>query len=144
MREIRYRPLDPVAFAPYGSYAALLDPDVGGRATPRIGAPPVEFFRDMLQPGIGGDTTVSFGVCHLSRRPRVIDASEYHDGCCEMLIPRRTGRAWWPVPRRAGRGVPGAAGDDGGPAAKVHGLYFRMVPLSPTAHTSLGPLPQTE
>ncbi len=49
MRELRYRRLDPGAFAPYGSYAAMIAPDAGGRAAPRIGAPPVEFFRDLLQ-----------------------------------------------------------------------------------------------
>ncbi len=87
MRELRYRRLDPAAFAPYGSYAALLEPDAGGRPAPRIGAPPIEFFRDVLQSGIGADTTVSFGVCRVTRRPPVIDASEYHDGCCEALLP---------------------------------------------------------
>ncbi len=87
MRELRYRGLDPAAFAPYGSYAPLLEPDAGGRPAPRIGAPPIEFFRDVLQSGIGGDTTVSFGVCRVTRRPPVIDASEYHDGCCEALMP---------------------------------------------------------
>ncbi len=87
MRELCYRSLDPAAFAPYGSYAAMIAPDAGTRAAPRLGAPPVEFFRDLLQSGIGTDTTVSFGVCRVTRRPPVIDASEYHDGCCEALMP---------------------------------------------------------
>ncbi len=87
MRELRYRRLDAAAFAPYGSYAAMLDPEAGGRPAPRIGQPPIEFFRDVIQSGIGGDTTVSFGVCRVTRRPPVIDASEYHDGSCEALMP---------------------------------------------------------
>ena len=87
MRELRYRSLEPAAFAPYGAYAAMTTPDDGPRQAPRIGAPPVEFFRDLLQSGIGGDTTVSFGVCRVTRRPPVIDASEYHDTSCEALMP---------------------------------------------------------
>jgi ureidoglycolate lyase len=87
MRELRYRRLEPAAFAPYGSYAAMIAPDAGARAAPRIGAPPVEFFRDVLQSGIGADTTVSFGVCRVTRRPPVIDASEYHDTACEAVLP---------------------------------------------------------
>lgn len=87
MRELRYRRLDPAAFAPYGSYADLIEPDAGGRAAPRIGAPPIEFFRDLVQSGIGRDTTVSFGVCRVARRAPVIDASEYHDGSCETVLP---------------------------------------------------------
>jgi ureidoglycolate lyase len=87
MREIRYRPLDAAAFAPYGSFASMIAPDGGGRAAPRIGEPPIEFFRDVIQSGIGTDTTVSFGVCRVTRRPPVIDASEYHDTSCEALMP---------------------------------------------------------
>jgi ureidoglycolate lyase len=87
MRELRYRRLDPAAFARYGSYADMIEPDAGGRTTPRLGAPPVEFFRDLVQSGIGGDTTISFGVCRVTRRPPVIDASEYHDTSCEALMP---------------------------------------------------------
>lgn len=87
MREIPVRRLDPAAFAPYGSYAAALEPELAGRPVPRIGAPPVEFFRDLAQSGLGRDTTVSFGVCRVTRRPPIVDASEYHDGCCEALLP---------------------------------------------------------
>ncbi len=87
MRELRYRRLDPAAFAPYGSFAPLIDPAAGGRSAPRIGQPPVEFFRDVIQSGLGADTAGSFGVCRVTRRPPVIDASEYHDGCCEALMP---------------------------------------------------------
>jgi ureidoglycolate lyase len=87
MRELRYQRLDPAAFARYGSYADMVEPDSGGRGTPRLGAPPIEFFRDLVQSGIGGDTTVSFGVCRVMRRPPVIDASEYHDGSCEAIMP---------------------------------------------------------
>jgi ureidoglycolate lyase len=87
MRELEYRPLTPEAFAPFGSYAPMIAPDAGGRAAPRLGEPPVEFFRDLVQSGIASDTTVSFGTCRVTRRPPVIDRSEYHDTSCEALMP---------------------------------------------------------
>jgi len=87
MRALEYRRLSPEAFAVYGTYAAMEDPEANGRPAARIGHPPVEFFRDLVQSSIGQDTTVSFGVCRVGPRPPVIDASEYHDGSCEALIP---------------------------------------------------------
>ncbi len=87
MREVRYRPLDAAAFAPYGSFAPMIAPEAEGRPAPRIGAPPIEFFRDVLQSGLGADTTASFGVCRVTRRPPIIDESEYHDTACEALLP---------------------------------------------------------
>ena len=87
MRDLRYRQLEPSAFARYGAFAAMVEPDAAGRAPPHLGAPPVEFFRDLVQSGMGGDTTVSFGVCRVTRRPPVIDASEFHDTSCEALMP---------------------------------------------------------
>jgi ureidoglycolate lyase len=41
----------------------------------------------MLQSGLGLDSVASFGVCRVWPRPLVIDASEYHDGACEALMP---------------------------------------------------------
>ncbi len=87
MRTIEYRPLDQEGFSRYGRYAAMLEVDAGRRPPPKLGAPPVEFFRDLLQSGLGLDTTVSFGLCRVSRRPPVIDVSEYHDAACEALLP---------------------------------------------------------
>ena len=87
MRTVSYRRLEPEAFAPYGTYAAMIAPEGAGRPTPRIGAPPIEFFRDLIQAGLGADTTVSFGVCRVTRRPPLIDVSEYHDTSCEVLMP---------------------------------------------------------
>jgi len=87
MRDVAYRHLSLEAFAPYGRYASMIAPDADGRTAPKLGEPPVEFFRDLMQSGIAGDTTVSFGTCRVTRRPSVIDASEYHDTSCEALLP---------------------------------------------------------
>jgi len=87
MRDLAYRPLSPEGFAPYGHYAPMIAPDADGRSAPKLGQPPVEFFRDLVQSGTANDMTVSFGTCRVTRRRAVIDASEYHDTACEGLLP---------------------------------------------------------
>ncbi|WP_455383184.1 ureidoglycolate lyase [Salinispira pacifica] len=82
MKKLQYRELSLESFAPFGSYASMIDP-----ATVRIGAPPVEFYRDMIQAGLGPAQTASFGVCRVTRRPYVINVSEYHNGCPEVIMP---------------------------------------------------------
>lgn len=82
MKKLRYRQLTPEGFAPYGAYANMLNP-----STEKIGAEPIEFYRDMAQSWLGSSTIGSFGVCRVSERPLVIDVSEYHDTCSEAMIP---------------------------------------------------------
>jgi ureidoglycolate lyase len=82
MRTVTVRPLSLEAFAKYGSYAAMIDP-----SGPRIGSEPIEFFRDMIQAQLGSVPVASFGVCRVVTRPFVLDVSEYHDTCCEILMP---------------------------------------------------------
>jgi ureidoglycolate lyase len=80
--EIAWRKLSPEAFAAYGTFAAMTAP-----AGPRMGEPPVEFFRDMVQCHFGTTQVASFSVCRVARRPYVIDVSEYHDSCGEIVLP---------------------------------------------------------
>jgi ureidoglycolate lyase len=87
MKEIRYKALEAAAFSRFGTYAAMIDPEANRPPAIRIGAPPIEFFRDMLQSGLGQDSVVSFGVCRVQKRPFVIDASEWHDTACEAMMP---------------------------------------------------------
>jgi len=87
MRELKYKALSTAAFGIYGSYAAMISPEKNEPGSIKIGAAPIEFFRDMLQSGLGSDCVVSFGVCRVARRPFVIDASEYHDTSCEAMMP---------------------------------------------------------
>ena len=48
MQEIAARRLTHQGFAAYGAYAEMINP-----AAPRIGAEPIEFFRDMVQSQLG-------------------------------------------------------------------------------------------
>jgi len=80
--EIAYRKLSPEAFAVYGTFARMTAP-----AGPRLGEPPVELFRDMIQCGFPAGQASSYSICRVARRPFVIDVSEYHDACSEIVMP---------------------------------------------------------
>lgn len=82
MRLVKVRELDVQSFLPFGYYANLIDPD-----TEHLGAPPVEFYRDMIQQDLGGAAVASFSVCRVDPRPAVIDVSEYHTRTCEGILP---------------------------------------------------------
>jgi ureidoglycolate lyase len=82
MKEIPWKRLSTDGFAKYGSYANMINP-----STPKLGAEPIEFYRDMVQSGIGSVPAASFSVCRVVSRPFVIDVSEYHDSCCEIALP---------------------------------------------------------
>lgn len=82
MREIPYRKLSPESFAVFGTCANLVSP-----SGPRLGAEPVEFFRDMVLSHLGTTQLASFSSLKVVRRPFVVDVSEYHDGCSEIVLP---------------------------------------------------------
>jgi ureidoglycolate hydrolase len=82
MRKIGIRRLTTEAFARYGSFASILEPQGD-----KLGAPPVEFYRDMVQQSLGRATQVSYSACVVdARNPRIIDVAEYHDYCHETII----------------------------------------------------------
>ncbi|GAK55186.1 hypothetical protein U27_02018 [Candidatus Vecturithrix granuli] len=82
MRTVQVKDLQVEAFLPFGFYANMIDPD-----TEKIGAPPIEFFRDMLQLELGNTGRVSFGVCRVEPRELIIDATEYHSTSGEGILP---------------------------------------------------------
>jgi ureidoglycolate lyase len=82
MKEITARKLSLEGFAKYGAYANMINP-----SAPKLGAEPIEFYRDMVQSQLGLSPVASFGVCRVMKRPFVMDVSEYHDTCCEAVLP---------------------------------------------------------
>ncbi len=82
MKQVAWKKLSVEGFAKYGAYANMVSP-----TGPRIGAEPIEFYRDMVQSSLGVTTVASFGVCRVVKRPFVVDVSEYHNGCCEIVLP---------------------------------------------------------
>lgn len=81
MKKIKIKKLTPEAFARYGSYASILDPKGD-----KLGVPPVEFYRDMVQQSLGCETNVSYSACVVEDRQHIIDCIEMHNTCHETII----------------------------------------------------------
>jgi len=81
MKTVKVQALSLEKFNRYGVFANMLDPD-----TDKLGASPIEFYRDMLQLDVG-QAQPSFSVCRVEKRNLVIDLSEYHNTTCEGLLP---------------------------------------------------------
>jgi ureidoglycolate lyase len=111
MKEITCKKLSPELFGLFGSFADMINPQANKPASLPLCDPPIEFFRDMLQTGLGRDSVASFGVCRVSPRPPVIDASEYHDGACEALMPIDGDVVIHVAPAVAGNVFPGHAAE---------------------------------
>ena len=82
MRELKVEELSYETFNAFGQFANMINPDAVKR-----GAPPVEFYRDMVSLNLGGAHLVSFSVCRVEKRPEVIDVSEYHAATGEGILP---------------------------------------------------------
>jgi len=82
MRKAKVKELSLESFARYGTFANMINPD-----TVKIGAEPIEFYRDMVGLDLGGRTIASFSVCRVMKRPPVVDITEYHNGTAEGILP---------------------------------------------------------
>ena len=82
MKMITVQPLSPDGFSKYGAYQNMLEPK--GES---LGEAPAEFFRDLVQLRLGGSNVLSVSTLELSERPLVVDAMEYHNDCCEGMMP---------------------------------------------------------
>ena len=82
MRTVQAKELSTDAFLPFGFYASMIDPE-----SQKIGAVPVEFYRDMVQQDLGGASIASFSTCRVEPREMVIDVTEYHSAAGEGILP---------------------------------------------------------
>ncbi len=82
MKKVKIEPLSFEAYKPFGTYANLINP-----TDEKLGAPPVEFFRNQLQLDVRGDISFSYSCCRVEKRPMVIDILEYHSACGEVVLP---------------------------------------------------------
>ncbi|HUW20271.1 MAG TPA: ureidoglycolate lyase [Sedimentisphaerales bacterium] len=82
MRKEKVKELSQKSFARYGVYANMINP----RAE-KLGAEPIEFFRDMAQLDLGGRTLASFSTCRVCKRPPVVDVTEFHNYTGEGILP---------------------------------------------------------
>jgi ureidoglycolate lyase len=82
LKTINVEELTAAAFLPYGHFAQMINPDME-----KLGAPPVEFYRDMVQEDLGGASIASFSVCRVEKRDYMITVSEYHTRTGEGILP---------------------------------------------------------
>lgn len=82
MRKIKLQKLSCEAFAKYGAYANLIDPQAC-----KLGEEPSEFFRDMVRFSGVPDKTTTFSVSRVCKRPWLIDCIEYHTDTGEGMLP---------------------------------------------------------
>ncbi|HTP58984.1 MAG TPA: hypothetical protein VMM82_08710 [Spirochaetia bacterium] len=82
MKETRWKNLSAEGFRVYGTYSCMVKP-----SGPHLGEAPIEFYGDMVQSVLGAVPVASFGVCRVTRRPFVVNVSEFHDTSCEVVLP---------------------------------------------------------
>jgi len=82
MKTTRIEELALKEFQPFGFYANHINPKAE-----KIGKPPIEFFRDLLQLDLGGSSIASFSTCRVEKREFVVDVSEYHSSVGEGILP---------------------------------------------------------
>ena len=82
MNTLQVEQLNLEAFWPFGFYANCINP-----SAEKNGAPPIEFFRDMVQLNLGHVSVASFSICRVDKRDYVIELCEYHSACGEGILP---------------------------------------------------------
>ena len=82
MRKVKVEQLSLDAYKPFGTYANLINP-----TDEKLGARPVEFFRDQLQLDVRGDVSFSYSCCRVEKRENIIDILEFHSSCGEVVLP---------------------------------------------------------
>jgi ureidoglycolate lyase len=81
MRKVKVKELSLESFQAFGTFAAMINPQ-----NYHFGEPPIEFYLDMLQMNLGA-TAASFSICRVSKRPLVVDKSEFHSHTGEGILP---------------------------------------------------------
>ena len=82
MRKQEIKKLSTEDFGKYGTFANMLNPDAE-----KIGAEPIEFYRDMVRLDLGGRGIASFSICRVCKRAPVVDVTEFHNNCGEGILP---------------------------------------------------------
>ena len=81
MRTIKAQKLTVELFEKYGAFRDLFNP-----TGPRLGEPPVEFFRDMMQQQLGCVGCPSFSCGRFAKRPWIVDTCECHTSSGEAYV----------------------------------------------------------
>lgn len=81
MRKAKIKDLTLENFKEYGYFADMINPDATC-----IGEEPIQFYRDML-PFNTDNTNITFSVCRVIDRKKVVDITEYHTSTPEGILP---------------------------------------------------------
>lgn len=81
MKTLKAKDLNREGFMRYGAYHDMLSMD-----TDRLGPPPVEFYRDILQAEFN-HRNPSFSVTQITPRPLIAEKFEYHSHTGEAFMP---------------------------------------------------------
>jgi len=82
MRKEKIKELTLESFAKFGSFANMINPDAL-----KLGAEPIEFYRDMVRLDLGGRAIASFSTCRVCKRPPIVDVTEFHHATGEGILP---------------------------------------------------------
>lgn len=78
----RPEPLSLASFKPFGYFDTMTE-----ATGQKLGAPPVEFFRDMVQQDLGQHNIVSYSTCRCEPREPVVSVLECHSRTAEVMLP---------------------------------------------------------
>ncbi len=82
METVAVKDLAPGAFQRYGSFTKMID-----NPNRPLAGRPVIFTPDMIQMQLGNTSTASFSICRVEPRDPIINFNEYHNLCCEGILP---------------------------------------------------------
>lgn len=86
MKTIKAKELCHEEFRKYGEYYDLHNP----KSTQSVvfgGGSASEFYPDALTLHLGNQSDASVCVCSLKKRDNIIESYEYHNNCCEGILP---------------------------------------------------------
>ncbi len=103
MKKITVELLTTENFQEFGGFRDMLNP-----VSEMLGAPPIEFFPDMIQQALGNCQAASYSNCRIRPREPVINVAECHSSTAEMLMPLDADVLMWFAPASvADAGFPG-------------------------------------
>ena len=82
MRTVKLEPLTVEAFAPFGSFANMMDP-----AGPSLGGEFHTFYRDSARYFSNFQLPIGFSPLVVKNHGYQVDSLEFHSQCCEGILP---------------------------------------------------------
>jgi len=81
-RTVSIEELSAEAFAPFGTFAKLINPQGN-----TFGTPPIQFTPDILRLDLGGKSQLGISVCRVEWLPLVVEKVEFHTSTGEGILP---------------------------------------------------------